>query len=64
MTDLFQRHGRLIASASFLVRGYIDIYYKAHMRENGVNSELQAMLSSIDIDAVILSSYSSELHPI
>ena len=62
--ELFQRYVRLIIDAGFLVRGDIAIYDNASIHVNGVNSELQSILSSTGIDAVLLSSYSPELNPI
>ena len=64
IAELFQNYIILIVGSRFLVRGNIAIYNNALIHVNGVNSDLQSILSSTGIDAVLLPQYSRELNPI
>ena len=62
--ELFQNYITLIVGSGFLIRGDIAIYDNASIHVNRVNSDLQSILSSTGIDAVLLPRYSPELNPI
>ena len=61
---MFQNYITLIVGSGFLIRGDIAIYDNASIHVNRVNSDLQSILSSTGIDAVLLPRYSPELNPI